>query len=306
MPEALYDELEQPRAEELARHLDECAACAALCGELRTTLETMSARRRPDPGQVFWDGYWRRLEERVARDTAAADASRFGRWRPAGSWGFRVAAAVAVLAGGVWIGRTILAPQPNGAAHDPASVVVAPPEQAEPQPQQLALDSQGGPPAGSEGRPIDAPAGEVRGDTGDSHDAGAGVVTAASYTSEAQRYIGRSQVVLFALLNGGTDEGEGAGFGSERAQARVLVAEGQRIQDDLTRPEDRRLRDLVGQLEMILREIANLEADSDLAAVEMIRNRVDREGVLLRIDLQQMREASGTDRKQGGQGKAFD
>ena len=45
---------------------------------------------------------------------------------------------------------------------------------------------------------------------------------------------------------------------------------------------------------MILREIANLESQNDLDAVEIIRNRVDREGVLLKIDVEQMREDNGT------------
>jgi hypothetical protein len=62
----------------------------------------------------------------------------------------------------------------------------------------------------------------------------------------------------------------------------------------------------MAQLELILREIANLEAESDVEAVEMIRNRVDREGVLLRIDLQQMRNAGDPDGRAAEPQKAFD
>jgi hypothetical protein len=307
MPEALYGELDPSRVHELNEHLGGCAPCAALYAELGATLETMGRRERPDPGAAFWDGYWQRLQDRVAREETVAAAGRFGPRRPLVSWGYRVAATVAVLAAGVWIGRTVLAPRPGGGVSEPATANVSPQSGTNPQQQEFALDSGAGPRAGDGAArpPIDAPPGEERDDRIAGTGTGPGVVTAANSNGEALRYLGRSQVVLLALLNGSGD-GDAGGFGSERAQARVLVAEGQKIQDELTRPEDRRLRDLVGQLEMILREIANLEADSDLDAVQMIRNRVDRESVLLRIDLQQLRESSAPGSEGGNKARAFD
>jgi hypothetical protein len=131
-----------------------------------------------------------------------------------------------------------------------------------------------------------------------------GVVVAAS--SDPYRFIDRSQVVLLSLLNhGGGDDTAAADYDAQRRHAGTLVAEGRQVQEQLNAPEDRRLRELVGQLQLILREIANLEADSDLDAVEMIRNRVDREGVLLQIDLTQMREASAGHKKETS-GNAID
>jgi hypothetical protein len=312
MPEALYGELDASAEADFNRHIEGCTACAALYRELRGTLEIMSRRHRPDPGAPFWDGYWQRLQERAAGEADIVDASRLARRRSIGSWGFRAAAAVVVLAGGVWIGRTVLAPHAPATEPAPQTAAVTPQDGGQTQPQDatrpdLAI------PTGDDAhelaarpQPIDAPPGEAPVERAAPHANGAGVVTAASGgDDEALRYIGRSQVVLLALLNGGGD-GETGDYRSERAQARVLVAEGQKVQDDLTRPRDRRLRELVSQLEMILREIANMEADDDLDAVEMIRNRVDREGVLLRIDLQQLREASAPDKEQGRAGKAFD
>ena len=114
MVEAVYGELDGARRAEFDAHVAECADCAALVTELQSTANLMSRRRRPDPGPEFWDGYWRRLEQRVAReDSVVVDASRFARRRSLGSWGYRVAAVVAVLAAGVWIGRTVMAPSPR-------------------------------------------------------------------------------------------------------------------------------------------------------------------------------------------------
>jgi len=47
----------------------------------------------------------------------------------------------------------------------------------------------------------------------------------------------------------------------------------------------------------VLREIANLESQNDQKAVQIIRNRVDREGVLLKIDVEQMRDQNDTKKK---------
>lgn len=311
MVEALYGELDEPRLCEFEDHLAGCRPCGALYGELRATVETMHRRERPDPGSAFWDGYWRRLEERVARADAVADASRFGWRRSIGSWGYRAAAAVLVLAAGVWIGRTVFEPAPRTADRAPETAGVVTPDRGGELPAEPVVDDHAPTEESTElaARPeaIDAPAGEKRASPRtDADDTSAGVVTATHGGDGAIRYIGRSQVVLLALLNGGNSDGDSTGFASERAQARVLVAEGQRIRDDLTRPEDRRLRELVGQLEMILREIANLEAGSDLDAVEMIRNRVDREGVLLQIDLRQMRDAAAPGGREGAGGDAID
>ena len=86
MVEALYGELDEERRAEFDAHLCECADCAALFSELRATADLMDRRRRPDPGPEYWDGYWNRLQQRVAReDSVVVDASRFARRRSLGS-----------------------------------------------------------------------------------------------------------------------------------------------------------------------------------------------------------------------------
>jgi len=113
---------------------------------------------------------------------------------------------------------------------------------------------------------------------------------AASTNQAALRYLERSQVVLLALLNADAGEGHAAEVGSGRERAGALLVEGREVRKSLSR-DDRRLRELVDQLDLILREIAHLEADADLESVDVIRGRLAREGVLLRINLEQMRES---------------
>jgi hypothetical protein len=86
-------------------------------------------------------------------------------------------------------------------------------------------------------------------------------------------------------LNG---EAEGGDLGAQKERAGELVRAASTVREGSS---DRRVQELVAQLELILREIAHLEAGSDVDGIEMIRTRVDREGVLLRINLEQMRAA---------------
>lgn len=292
--EALYAEIRDDAARALQAHLGSCSECAALYDEMRATLKAMDQRRRPDPGADFWDGYWERLEKRVARDEAAADTSRFERRRSPGSWGYRVAAAVIVLAAGVWIGRSFFAPGPSTRESQPVHVAdggpatsEAPAHERVPQgpteEEKVATRNRSG--------AIDEPAGtHVRPRTSGEAASTGGVITVASADERARRYIDQSQVVLLEILNAG-DNGSGVGdVAAPQRRAQQLVAEAGPLRAELTDPGDRRLRELVDQLQLILREIAHMEETSDPGAVDVIRSRVNRQGVLLRIDLEQMRE----------------
>lgn len=280
MVEALYGELEAPRAGEFEAHVSGCASCAALFEELRATAARMSERRRPDPGDEYWNAYYERLEARMDRERSVVDAGRIAaRRRSYVSWGYRVAAAVAVLAAGVWLGRSALAP------HREAPVVAT---------SRGAQDSVAAP--GEDTSRVaesGAPArGAIDGST-TARDDRAGV-RVASADARAREYIERSQVLLLALVNASPDSSaQGRVFTRQRERASALVHEASALRDDLPGGDNRRMRELVTDLQMILREIANLESRNDFDAVEIIRNRVDREGVLLKIDVEQMREDDG-------------
>ncbi len=291
MVEALYGELDDARRAEFEAHLAGCADCAAAMHELRTTAGLMSRRRRPDPGAEYWNGYWQKLQQRVAReDSTFVDASRFARRRSLGSWGYRVAAVVALLAAGAWIGRTVLAPTPNPApvvatttpdstpralaAHQPSQDTTAAPAPEVAQPRR-------------EPAPIDAPAGEPAPARDVPVENESPAVLASQ--SEAHRYIERSQLLLLAVMNG--DPADSTAFDIHKQRAGELVSVASSVREG---SDDRRVQELVAQLELILREIAHIEQSSDADAVELVRSRVDREGVLLRINVQQMRSEKKT------------
>lgn len=287
--EALYGELDPARRAVFEAHLSECGECAAMLNEFQRTARVMSRRQRPDPGPEFWDGYWNRLEERVAReDSIVVDASRFARRRSLGSWGYRVAAVVALLAAGAWIGRTMWAPSPD-APMIASTQVDSTPGQAR-EPTDDAVDSQDVAQTTREQAPaaIDAPPTDPRPrESAPPEESGTTGGPAVLASTDAGRYLERSQLLLLAVLNG--DPADSSAFDTQRQRAGELMRVASSVREA---SDDRRVQDLVAQLEMILREIAHLEQSSDVEAVELIRSRVDREGVLLRINMEQMRSES--------------
>lgn len=303
MVEALYGELDAQGRAAFDEHVAGCVACAAEWEEMRATLATMSERRRPDPGEEYWNNYYALLEERMQRESTVIDSAKQpARRRSSVSWGYRVAAAVAVLAAGVWIGRSTMAPGPAPqqgmtiAENQPADTTR---ERTIPADSLPSKNLRGTEPDAIDGSPA------RRSDPG--KNAGGGVVLA-SADERAREYIERSQVLLLALVNASPDTSrtDAAYFQSQQARAGVLVREASSLRDDLPGGNNRRLRELVTDLQMILREIANLESQSDLDAVEIIRNRVDREGVLLKIDVEQMREDNGAGPAQPKRNGAID
>jgi hypothetical protein len=117
----------------------------------------------------------------------------------------------------------------------------------------------------------------------------------ASFDPETRRFLERSEILLVGLVNLDT-ESEDAYMPELTAQKRIsqdLIQEAAVLKTRLKGSDQRRLRRLVSDLELILLQIANLEAKSDLPEIELVKSGVDRKGVLLKINLEQMR-MSGT------------
>jgi hypothetical protein len=116
-----------------------------------------------------------------------------------------------------------------------------------------------------------------------------------------QAYLQKSQVLLLALANFDphTDDTVTLNLPSQKRISESLVQEAAYLKTALTDPAEIRLRELVADLEIILLQIANLEDEHDLEAVEMVQKGVEKQGVLFRIDLSKIsqnreRTSSGT------------
>lgn len=109
--------------------------------------------------------------------------------------------------------------------------------------------------------------------------------------TRTSRYLDRSKRILLAIVNyqPGTQDFYGLGLPGKRAASRDLVAEAAVLKDDLGRAKDRRLERLVGDLEKILLQIANLESEDDLDAVNIIKAGAESRDLLFEINLAELR-----------------
>jgi len=103
----------------------------------------------------------------------------------------------------------------------------------------------------------------------------------------AQNYFERSKVVLLALVNFDpkTKDPYGLDFPEQKRVSRELVREAGYLKTQFSSPSQKRLRELVSDLEVILLQIANLEQRQGLAAVELVKQGVDEGGILFKINL---------------------
>jgi len=103
--------------------------------------------------------------------------------------------------------------------------------------------------------------------------------------------LSRSKVLLIGFANL-DPEAVNAGefdFSTKRQVSRQLIAEAVAFRNDPGATKDQQLLQLINQLEMVLLQIANLEAEHDVEAVELVRSSIDREGLLLKINIEEMK-----------------
>lgn len=266
--DALYGELTGETKKQFDAHAGSCAACADTYAEMKSTLGVMKKRKRPDPGQAYWDGYWNRLSTRMEADEAERQSrSWLERLFPTLSpqsvrWAYRSALAVVLIVFGAVVGRMVLPGSGPGPQPEPGvGIAEAPGEEGA-----LTIDG-----------PIsDTPAPAVR---------------MASAEACAHQYIDDTQVLLLGLVNFDTEtDGEYfADWSTQKVRSRELINQAVSIKDQLKDPKQRRLRDLVTELEFILMQIAMLEATGDLESVELIQSSVKDRGVMLKINLEKLR-----------------
>jgi len=230
----------------LERHLADCPACLALFRETKETIMLTERRFKPDPGQEFWDGYWDRLQARMAAETEAVKTLPGSDIRPVRrrlSFLRLLAipsAAAALLVAGILIGRfgtrSTPAPRENVSA-----------------------------------------------------------LKASDLDIRANQYLDRSKRILLALVNYGPETGDSFGLDlpGQKKASRSLVQSAAVLRSDLSKAKERRLENLVGALQTILMQIANLESENDLDAVRIVRAGMEGRDILFQINMAEMRGPAG-------------
>jgi hypothetical protein len=122
----------------------------------------------------------------------------------------------------------------------------------------------------------------------------------------AADYLEQSKVLLIGIMNTDTKSlvGSKSLLRRQREISRTLVSESQEISSGLTDPSQQRLRELVSDLGLILVQIANLETDHGVQGVEIVKGGVERNGILFKINLEEMQRAAQPSRNKGDEKQA--
>ncbi len=99
-------------------------------------------------------------------------------------------------------------------------------------------------------------------------------------TDRANQYFRKSKMLLVGITNMKTGEGQPVDLKTEQRVSRELVHEARYLREQ---PLDDRSTKLIGDMERILIELANLEQETGLPNVELIRSGIHRENLLFKI-----------------------
>jgi hypothetical protein len=254
--DALYGELSFEDKPFFEKHLKECALCRQEYEEMSVTMDTMSQRIRPEPGAEFFDGYWDRLAKRMDKERVVHTTK--DKW-----WESLLSRKA---------GHT-----PRWAYQAVASILLVivgiflgrmffTPSQGTDQPATMAQ----------------------------------AVSQSDSQINVSQRafdYIQRSKLIVVAISNFDSENQDPyvLDFPYQQQVSRELVQEASLLKEELSGRRHRRLQELVSDLEVILLQIANLEEESDISAIELVQDGVKSRGILFKIhlaDTAQFRDSS--------------
>lgn len=247
--EAFYDELNAEEKEWFFSHLESCSVCASEYEKMTATLRTFSQPERAEPGEMFWDNYWDNLEGKLD----APEKSGFS---------------VKLWWQHIW-GRFQFQPQmayrfAMGVALVVVGVLIGKFYFSSPQTQQPYMTETI--------QQAELPTAQ------------------ASLETRANRYIDRSKILLLGLVNfdASAEDTYALDLPYQKKISQDLVHEAAYLKGELTDPAQMQLRELISDLEMILLQIANLENEHDLAAIDIVKSGVDQTGLLLKINLDKM------------------
>ncbi|HEY6953059.1 MAG TPA: zf-HC2 domain-containing protein [Bacteroidota bacterium] len=122
-----------------------------------------------------------------------------------------------------------------------------------------------------------------------------------SVDSRAEDYLEQSKVLLIGIMNSDPSAKDQSLSISAREKelSRKLVSESEHLTSSLNDPSQRRLKELIGDLKLILVQIANQASEHNGQGIEIVRNGIEHNDILFKINLEEIQRTSHT-AKTGG------
>jgi hypothetical protein len=261
--EALCQELNKEQKLLLENHLQECPKCRSEFEEANAMLNFMKKRVRQGPEPAFWDNYWEKLRDRLEKENVLHTKSEkrrktFSQFFQFFNFSPRWVVQAAAALVLVVIGIFI------GREIFLPSAAKDPVKQMDQAPVLVS-----------------------------------GYEPGTKLYHRTHNFIDRSKVILLAMNNfdPGTEDSYVLNLPYQQRISRELLQQAGRIKTELADLDQRQLRELISDLEIILLQVANLESDSEISAIELVKNGVKIRGVLFKIQLTDIRQSINKKKK---------
>lgn len=249
--ESFLHELEGKQKQWFEDHLKDCLSCRSEYNEMISVLDFMKKKVRPEPGENFWYGYYDRLQDRMENEGFLKESQNGQK-----KFSFSVFEIV-----------------PRWVYQAAASLVL------------LVVGV-------FLGREIFPPSG-AKDQIKKSNVIASKFELGPRMVSLTNDYIESSKLILLGIVNFDpqSEDSNVLNLPYQQRVSRELVKKAGLIKKGLAGKRMRRLEELVSDLEVILLQIANLEAETGDNTIEMVKNGVKTRGILFKIQMMDIRDS---------------
>jgi hypothetical protein len=259
--EALCRELNKEQKLLLENHLRECPKCRSEFEKANRMLNFMKKRVYKEPGLAFWDNYWEKLQDRMEKKNLLHTRSEKKQEKFSRFFQF-------LNFSPRWVVQ---------AAAALVLVVIG-----------IFIGREIFPPAKEPVKQMDRLPVLV-----------SGYEPGTKLYQRTHNFIERSKVILLAMINfdPGTEDSYVLNLPYQQRISRELVQQAGGLKNELAGLDQGQLRELISDLEIILLQVANLDSDSDISAIELVKNGVKIRGVLFKMQLTDIRQSINKKKK---------
>jgi hypothetical protein len=250
--EFFYGELDAQKKKFLDDHISVCEKCRARFKEMDLVLQYTGKRIRPEPPEEFWDSFENKLKKKIESEEASDETRKFQKDKPGRRFSPVPKWAYQTAAAAALILIGVFIGRMLFSPAVPGVQHASRQPELIPQPQpETAL------------------------------------------VSRSQDYIERSKLILLALVNfdPSIEDPYALDLPFQKKISRELLQEASYLKNGLAQSDQERLENLIASLEIILLQIANLESENDLEAIELVRDGIQRRGILMEINLSDLRRS---------------
>lgn len=251
--EYFYDELDKDKKALINGHIESCEICRREYQEIKRTLQIMSKKENPEPGDNFWQGYWDNLNDRM-KDEQIFDqeshqqANIFQLSPQFKNWTYRFISAAAMLLIGIGIGYLYF----EKPWHSDSHKIQAQKRSLVTPAQQVALNKE------------------------------------TTQYLESSKIL----LLGFVNFDTDLIDPTTMDFSRQQQAARSLIKKTASLKDDLKGKENQRVLQLIQELEILLLQISNYEKEFNVPAIDLIKSGVDNNAILMKINLDELIRAA--------------